>query len=135
LLPSVAHIPNATTQPSTRLWPPSNGLAINVWFQIRRWGFDDHPVRLLTLFCPTDPSTILLSVEIDPTYNVAVVNTTQTVRLTRCVFKAGPWHNLSLVFSGKPKLRTSSLTMYVNGVHVETMKLAYPTAGECLGAG
>lgn len=128
LLPSVARLPNQA-QSANRAWPPSNGLTVNAWFQVKQWGFDEHPVRLLTLYCPTEPSTVLLSVDIDPTYYVAVVTTTQSVRLTRCMFKAGPWHNISFVFSGKPKLKTSTVSMFVNGVLVETVKLAYPASG------
>ena len=112
-----------------RTWPPPGGFTISTWFQVRSWGFDGHPVRLLTLYCPTDPHTHLLSLEIDPTYYVLVARTSQTVRLTGCMFRARTWHHVTAVFSGRPKLKSSTLSIYVNGCLVETIKAAYPTAG------
>jgi hypothetical protein len=48
-----------------RSWPPSSGgLSLVMWVRVERWGLDDHPVRLFTVFSPCNPEEELLAVTV-----------------------------------------------------------------------
>lgn len=75
-IPSIATLPrSASTQsPQTNLtntfgersWPPLNGLSFSLWVHVERWGLDDHPVRLLTVYSPAETEVELFAIDVRP---------------------------------------------------------------------
>lgn len=70
-----------------RVWPPTNGLSISLWFRIVQYGMDNHPVRLLSLLIPTETEKTLLSLYLDPQDFSLIILTSKATRVTKSCFR------------------------------------------------
>lgn len=125
-VPSIARLPRAGMA-NERMWPPGNGFTTTMWVCVKEYGAD-HPVRLLTLFSPSEPEIMFFSLEVDPSTNLIVAKTIETV-MFRFKVKRNVWYHFAFVFNGRLKLKNSQLVLYVDGKHVDTVRLPYPTTG------
>uniref|UniRef100_A0A4W3HF18 WD repeat and FYVE domain containing 3 n=1 Tax=Callorhinchus milii TaxID=7868 RepID=A0A4W3HF18_CALMI len=135
-----------------RFFPPPSGLTYSTWFCIERFttSSSNHPVRLLTLVRRSNSSEhhyICLAIVLSGKDKALLVSTKEELLQTyvddfseessfyeilpccarfRCtdLINEGQWHHLVLVMS-KGMLKNSTATLYVDGQHVNTVKLHY----------
>ncbi|XP_078070095.1 WD repeat and FYVE domain-containing protein 3 isoform X4 [Mustelus asterias] len=135
-----------------RFFPPPSGLTYSTWFCIERLSIplNNHPVKLLTLVRRSNSSDqhfICLVIVFSGKDKSLLVSTKEELLQNyvddfneessfyeilpccarfRCndLINEGQWHHLVLVMS-KGMLKNSTATLYVDGQHVNTVKLHY----------
>ncbi|XP_048460451.1 WD repeat and FYVE domain-containing protein 3 [Rhincodon typus] len=135
-----------------RFFPPPSGLTYSTWFCIEKLStpMSNHPVRLLTLVRRSNSSDqhfICLAVVFSGKDRSLLVSTKEELLQNyvddfseessfyeilpccarfRCsdLINEGQWHHLVLVMS-KGMLKNSTATLYVDGQHINTVKLHY----------
>ena len=133
-----------------RPFPPPNGLTFSAWVYVDRLGTvaDQHPIRLLTLVKKTESvdgkkTQHCLSVFIASGGLVVTTNDTELEEGTsesrkyskpsRAFFQCeaiateGQWRHVVVVLS-RGVLRSSNAALYVDGQHIESVKVSINTA-------
>ncbi|KAK6633574.1 hypothetical protein RUM44_004181 [Polyplax serrata] len=130
-----------------RIFPPQTGLSYSTWICIDKFSdpkVDPHGVRLLTLvrnLQGRDEHFVCLTVIVSARDKSIIVSTQETLMpqtewepellgegsaRIRCpdLFQEGQWHHLALVLN-KAVLKNSSFSIYLDGHHINTIKLHY----------
>ncbi|XP_072921340.1 WD repeat and FYVE domain-containing protein 3 isoform X1 [Hemitrygon akajei] len=135
-----------------RFFPPPSGLTYSTWLCIERFSnpLNNHPVKLLTLVRRSNSSEqhyVCLAIILSGKDKSLFVSTKEELLQNyvddfseessfyeilpycarfRCgdLINEGQWHHLVLVMS-KGMLKNSTATLYVDGQHVNTVKLHY----------
>ncbi|XP_070185825.1 WD repeat and FYVE domain-containing protein 3-like isoform X2 [Littorina saxatilis] len=136
-----------------RVFPPQSGLTLSTWFCVDKFssaGTDGHPVRLLTVvrnIQGREENLICLSVFLTSRDRALIVTTQESympVSGNGCEFEQDPglsdntvrfwcpeltqegqWHHLMLIFHRAGIMKNSSVSLFVDGDHMETQKLHY----------
>ncbi|KAK7508020.1 hypothetical protein BaRGS_00000985, partial [Batillaria attramentaria] len=136
-----------------RVFPPQSGLTLSTWFCVDKFsssGTDGHPVRLMTIvrnIQGREENLICLSVFLTSRDRALIVTTQESympVSGNGCEFEQDPglsdntvrfwcpeltqegqWHHLMLIFHRAGIMKNSSVSLFVDGEHVDTQKLHY----------
>ncbi|XP_048248442.1 WD repeat and FYVE domain-containing protein 3-like isoform X1 [Haliotis rufescens] len=136
-----------------RVFPPQSGLTYSTWFCVDKFSTvaqDAHPVRLLTVvrnLQGRDENLICLSVTLASRDRALIVATQETYMpnsVSGCeqeqeptlndntvrfwcpeLTQEGQWHHLVLIFHRAGIMKNSSVSLFVDGEHVQTQKLHY----------
>ena len=135
-----------------RVFPPQSGMTFSTWFCVDKFSSmsDPHPVRLLTLvrnLQGREENLICLSVIMTSRERALIVSTEEhllpnTVTGTEIdeelslndnrvrfwypeLTQEGQWHHLVLIFHRAGIMKNSSVSLFVDGDHVNTQKLHY----------
>ncbi|XP_069124433.1 WD repeat and FYVE domain-containing protein 3-like isoform X2 [Argopecten irradians] len=135
-----------------RVFPPQSGMTFSTWFCVDKFSStsDPHPVRLLTIvrnLQGRDENLICLSVMLTSRERSLIVSTQEstlpntvtgvenepepvlndnTVRFWYPeLTQEGQWHHLVLIFHRAGIMKNSSVSLFVDGDHVNTQKLHY----------
>eukprot|EP00049_Salpingoeca_infusionum_P016720 m.344848 g.344848 ORF g.344848 m.344848 type:complete len:3784 (+) comp16137_c1_seq1:160-11511(+) len=112
-----------------RVWPPTSGLTVSLWVRVVRWGFDTHPIRLFTAVSLCDGQTDLFQIFVDPARFCVAVSTSQVALFSDAAIQSDVWQHIAVCFKRKPKVKSSVISVFVDGVEVGRGSLPYPSAG------
>jgi hypothetical protein len=129
--PSVARFPSRSavdTRRPVRTWPPVSGLSVSMWFRVVQYGMDTHPVRLLTLFSPTEPEVVLFQLYIDPQEFNLILATAVSMRVPDVSFRPGQWTHIGIICS-KPTRKGMAIRVYIDGAMRAELQSSAFTAG------
>ncbi|GAB6019627.1 hypothetical protein CHUAL_001189 [Chamberlinius hualienensis] len=133
-----------------RLFPPQTGLTYSTWICIEKFSdsaVDSHSINLLSLTRHTtakDEQLYCLTIIISPLDKTLVISTQEIstlvaasadwvpevlgdsgIRLeTSELFQEGQWHHIMVVLN-RAVLKNSSISLYVDGLHIKTRRMHY----------
>ena len=126
VIPALAHIPGPNALPTDRPWPPANGFSFATWMRIENVG--EQPANFLTLYCPGEQETVLLSFTIEPGTRFLTVRTTEELTLIQFRFEHNQWYHIG-VTCARSKFRLCQLSYFVDGRPIQTARHPYVGKG------
>eukprot|EP00042_Codosiga_hollandica_P047251 m.509842 g.509842 ORF g.509842 m.509842 type:complete len:3508 (+) comp57411_c0_seq1:30-10553(+) len=111
-LPALTHVPGLRALPSDRAWPPANGITLATWVRID--AISEQAINILTLFCPTEPESVLFQLLIEPQTRHLTVRTTEVLVIPQPTLDLNRWYHVAITCS-RNKLRHCQLTLYIDG--------------------
>ena len=107
--------------------PPSPGYTMLAWIHIERQDKETH----LSLFSVWDHHTLAFQIYVDAQTHMLCIYSMyakQPILFRSFEFHAGFWYHLAIVhYKSRLSLKSSTMTLYINGVHIEQVSCPYIT--------
>lgn len=118
----MTHLPHhGSLVMKTVRWPPASGYTFGCWMKILNFDTGSNPVPLELFDVSEDNKNSLLTYEINSFSGVLLVYLGRSVHeFSSFKFRKEVWYHVAVVHS-KSRLAGTSLSLYVDGIHVDTV--------------